>query len=253
MREHGQPIAAVASRSPARAAEACEFIGGSARQRRFEELDCDCILIAVPDRAISFVADLLPAPRMVLHTCGAYGAELLGTLQARGVSCGSLHPLQTFSTAEEGYRALPGCAFAIDGDEAARGWAVEIAGMVEGQILRIPGAARAIYHAAAVMASNHVTSLIDAAVQLLNQAGVPERDGLNALAPLTKTAMHNTFEQGPVRALTGPVERGDIETVHRHLEALADSPATILELYRAASMHAVQIARRRNAQLEAHD
>lgn len=247
LRENGQRIAFVASRCSEHAAEACGFIGGEAVARRFEELECDYVLIAVPDRAIPFVGELLPAPRVVLHTCGAYGAEILDSLRPRGVSCGSLHPLQTFSTPEAGYGALRGCAFAIDGDDAARFWAAEIAGMLDGRILRIPAAARAIYHAAAVMASNQVTSLIDAAMQLLIQAGIPENEALAALAPLTHTAVRNTFEQGPVRALTGPVERGDIETVHRHLEALAAAPPTIGELYRAASMHAVQIARRRNA------
>lgn len=240
-------VDAIASRTPEHAAEACAFIGGSCQPRRFEDLDCDRVLIAVPDRAIPFVAGLLPSPRIVLHTCGAFGADLLDPLRERGVSCGSLHPLQTFSTPEAGYRALPGCAFAIDGDPEAVAWATAIANSLEGQILRIPTASRVIYHAAAVMASNHVTSLIDAAVELMNMAGIPEPEALRALAPITMAAVHNTFEQGPVRALTGPVERGDIETVHRHLEALAAAPPTVRELYRTASLHAVTIARRRNS------
>ncbi len=251
--ERGQPVAAVASRDAGRAAKAAAFIGEGVRPVSYRELPgrASRILIAVADDSVTAVADLLADAGMrsgaALHTCGALGPEALVPLSARGVSCGALHPLQTVATPEQGTHRLPGSTFAIDGAGAALEWAEQIARLLGARVVRIAPGRRALYHAAAVMASNYVVGLVDAAVTLMKEAGIEEHDALAAIAPLVRASAENALTLGPLRALTGPIERGDTETVATHLRALAGAPAAVAELYRCAGLHLVGLAGRKAA------
>ncbi len=251
LRERGQPVAAVASRNPEHAAAAATFIGGDAAPIPYSGLPALAgrLIIAVPDEAIGEVARTLAAaaagPGIALHTSGTNGPEALAPLAARGFSCATLHPLQTVSSPEQGLSALPGVSFAISGEGPAADWAEEIAKLLDGHPLRIPPEFRAAYHAAAVMAGNYVIGLIHASVQLMTAAGIEERDALAALAPLIRASVDNALDCGPLNALTGPVERGDTETVASHLRVLARLPEPLETLYRAAGSYVLGIARRR--------
>jgi predicted short-subunit dehydrogenase-like oxidoreductase (DUF2520 family) len=246
----GQPVSAVASRHAERAAEAARFIGGTVKAVSYRSLPehASRILVAVPDGAISCVARALVKGGMrsglALHTSGSQGADALAPLIAAGVACGALHPLQTVASPVEGLRALAGVTFAIDGEGDAGTWAEQIVGLLGGRVLRIGAASRPIYHAAAVMASNYVVALLASAVMLMKEAGVEESAAWQALAPLARTSLENVLRMGPA-ALTGPVERGDSGTVRSHLLALERVPASVRELYRAAGLTAVEIARDR--------
>jgi predicted short-subunit dehydrogenase-like oxidoreductase (DUF2520 family) len=151
--------------------------------------------------------------------------------------------LQTISDAESGASALIGAAFAISGDPAAVAWAEQIARAANGRILRIRSEARPLYHAAAVMASNYLTAVLSAAQSLLVAADVDPDEALQALAPLAKTSLDNTLRQGPVAALTGPIERGDVSTISTHLAALQGITGPIPLLYRAAGLQTLELAR----------
>jgi len=251
LRERGESIAAVASRSPERAAEAAAFIGGGAKAATYAEIAQHAAhtLIAVPDDAIAPVAGMLAEAGMrcgtALHTSGAYGPEALAALAEAGVACGTLHPLQTVASPQEGARVLPGVAFAIDGAPAAIAWAERLVAVLGGMPLHVPAASRPLYHAAAVMASNYPMALIFAAVMPMEEAGVGESIARRALEPLARTSLENAFRLGPVAALTGPIARGDADTVRTHLAALAAAPATVERLYRALGLATLEIARRR--------
>ncbi|MGH9666076.1 MAG: Rossmann-like and DUF2520 domain-containing protein, partial [Bryobacteraceae bacterium] len=215
----GAPVAAAGSRNPEHARGAATFAGDGVRAVTLAELPAHAgrILVAVADDAVEEVACTLAEAGMqngaVLHTCGALGAEALAPLAAQGVSCGALHPLQTFATPEQGVSSLPGAAFALTADGAAAEWGEDIAKLLGAKVLRIPADRRTIYHAAAVMGSNYVVALIDAAVLLLLAAGVEEADARAALAPLARTSVENAIGLGAARALTGPIERNDLRTV----------------------------------------
>ena len=248
LRERGEPVVAVASRDPAHSTAAARFIGGAIAVP-YSELPRHAarVLIAVSDSAIREVASALAVAGLkrgeVLHTCGAHGPEILAPLAAAGVSCASLHPLQTIATAEQGLAVLPGAAFAITGDGAARDWAEQIVRLLQGLPLRIPADLRTVYHAAAVMASNYAVGLIHAAVSLMRRAGVDEPAALCAIGPLVRASVENALALGPVEALTGPVARGDLETVSRHRTALAEGVRPIQELYDAGARYILEIAR----------
>lgn len=249
LRDAGQPVAAVASRTPERSREGASFAGAGIVATTYAELPrrASHLIVAVPDSAIGTVAEQLAvnaAGGVALHTCGARGPEALSALARRGVSCGTLHPLQTVSTPLQGIAGMRGIAFAVSGDAAALAWAREIAALLGGETLDIREGARPLYHAAAVMASNYVVALAGAAQTLMAETGVAPDRALRALAPLMRAALENSVEQGPERALTGPIERGDAATVAAHMDALAAVPE-IESFYRAAGLYTLRLARRR--------
>ncbi len=247
----GEPVVAVAGRDPERTRVAAAFIGREVQPVVLSELPARAsrILIAVSDGAIPEVARLLAASGMTsgiaLHTCGGLGADALAPLAAAGVNCGAIHPLQTIATPEQGLEALPGAAFAIDGDAAALEWGGRIARLLGGETLRIRPEHRALYHAAAVMASNYVVALVDAAAMLMDAAGISEDKALRAMGPLVQSSVANALSLGPVKALTGPIQRGDVETVSGHVRALARMPESVRGFYRSAGLHALDLAVRR--------
>jgi predicted short-subunit dehydrogenase-like oxidoreductase (DUF2520 family) len=209
----------------------------------------DRILIAVSDDAIPEVARELAGSGVrggvVLHTSGAHGPRLLDALGAQGVSCGVLHPLQTIADDERGPAALKGSSFGTGGDPAAVEWAEHLVSLAGGTALRIRDNGFASYHAGAVMASNAVIAAIDAAVVLLGASGVDRPAALEALRPLCLTSARNAFDIGPEAALTGPVQRGDAETIRTHVAALVGAPQPVADLYRASARVLLDIATRR--------
>jgi predicted short-subunit dehydrogenase-like oxidoreductase (DUF2520 family) len=104
---------------------------------------------------------------------------------------------------------------------------------------------RAVYHAAAVFASNYLVALLAEAVRLLEQSGWTEKEAVRGLVPLAEGALANVAKRGPTAALTGPIRRGDAETVRRHLEALAEahSDPRLGHLYRMLGEVALEIAK----------
>jgi predicted short-subunit dehydrogenase-like oxidoreductase (DUF2520 family) len=207
------------------------------------------VIVAVSDRAIPVVAGEIAqssgSVRVALHTCGAGGPELLAPLGALGVSCGAIHPLQTVRDRDKGGEALRVATYAVCGDGDALRWAEEIGAILSGRVINVPADARPLYHAAAVMTSNYLVALLDAAEQLMRLAGVPRVDALPSLAPLVRATLDNVFEFGAEAALTGPIVRGDAATVARHLNAMRQASPSIVGLYRSAGLHTLEVARQR--------
>ncbi|HWP03641.1 MAG TPA: DUF2520 domain-containing protein [Gemmatimonadaceae bacterium] len=247
--QRGQPVLYLAGRSPGRSAAAAAFIGPPIEPVVFEVLASRAthILVAVSDSAVREVAERLVAAgtraRAVLHTAGSLGERALDVLSASGVSTGMLHPLQTVPTPEVGVAVLPGSVFAVDASGEALSWARHIAALLDGRLLTIEPGKHARYHAAAVLASNGVTALLDAAIRAATGAGICEADARAAFSSLAMASVGSSAELGPVQALTGPVRRGDAPTVRSHLRALADCPE-IAALYRQLAIHLLDVARR---------
>jgi predicted short-subunit dehydrogenase-like oxidoreductase (DUF2520 family) len=206
------------------------------------------VLVAVSDEAIPTVAGQLLSAGLrgasVLHTSGAAGPDALSGLRAQENAVGVLHPLQTVPSAAAGVASLPGSAFAFAGDPAACAWAGELVNSLGGRPLAIESGAWHLYHAAAVIASNYQVTLTDAALELMERAGVSRAESLGALAPLVLSAASNTIDLGPEAALTGPVRRGDVQTVRQHLLALRSGSPLLLTLYSTAGVYCVELAKR---------
>jgi predicted short-subunit dehydrogenase-like oxidoreductase (DUF2520 family) len=188
----------------------------------------DVVIVATPDAAIAgTAAALAPALRpgaLVVHLSGASTLhELDGVLLARpDVEVGSLHPLQSLPSADVGQRRLAGAWCAIDGSPRVEKIALTL-GM---RPFRLAAADRVRYHAAACVASNHLVALLGQVERLAAHAGVP----FEAFLPLVRGTVDNVDELGPAGALTGPVARGDDETVARHVDALPEDERDAYEV-----------------------
>lgn len=252
--DQDETIAAVASRSLPRAQIAAAFIGVGTEPVSYPRLPARAsrLLIAASDEAIESVTRSLArtgiTEGVALHTSGVYGPKILKPLSRMGVSCATLHPLQTVSSPEQGVTVLPRTFFAISGEGPAARWAEQIVNLLQGQLIQVQSAGNALYHAAAVMASNYLVALfLDAAISLMQAYGIEGKRARQALAPLVRISVENAIHSGPLKALTGPIERGDAQTVRLHLKALQGAllPDSVHGLYGAAGRHALQLAQQK--------
>lgn len=245
----GEPVTCIAGRDPARVADTATFVGSSVAPVLYSTLPSNVshVLIAVNDSAITHVAAQIAeraSPRVALHTSGVARTAVLQPLRSRGTACGALHPLQTVTGDETSVGVLRGASFGLCGDSEALEWADHIVRLAQGASLHLKPDCMALYHAAAVMASNSLLALIDTSQSMLEVAGLERALALSAIAPLLRASVENALQLGPVAALTGPVARGDVSTVTAHLEALGAAPQRVLDLYRSAALQTVDMARR---------
>lgn len=216
-RRAGYSIGPVVCRTMAHARQAAAFIG--AGRPGTEPAGAALTLIAVPDGEISAVARSLRLPRgaVAAHTCGSLGAGALRPLRPAG----AIHPLRSFADPATAAAGFAGTACAIDGDPAAARALERFARAIGGRPLRVRSEEKARYHAGAVFASNYVVAVLEAALRLFEEAGVPRAQAAPVLVKLAEGTIANVKSVGIPRALTGPVERGDVDTVSRHARAVA--------------------------------
>jgi predicted short-subunit dehydrogenase-like oxidoreductase (DUF2520 family) len=213
------------------------------------------VVIAVPDAALAEAAGRLagarlPAGTPVLHLCGAQGAEVLGPVAAAGCAIGALHPLAAVADPVEGADRLRGVWWGVEAEGEALLFAGRIVAAAEGRMLRVEPGAKPLYHAAAVFASNYIVALLAVAEQLMQRAGAEPGAARAALGALAAGALANVAEAGPAAALTGPVVRGDVETLRLHLASLSDSERA---LYSPLARATLGLAAERGLDSEARD
>lgn len=218
------------------------------------------LILAVPDSALAEVsyhvsmAGAAPPGCAAFHLSGALSTDVLAPMHIAGYAVGSIHPLQSVADPWLSGDRLIGAAFAIGGEPAAVVTARRIVDALDGLPLVIPPALRPTYHAAAVVASNYLIAVLALAARLLEQASVEPDQVLPALLPLVRGTLDNLEHLGVAAALTGPISRGDAETVRLHLARL--SPTDRL-LYCLLGLELLRLARdagldeRRAAEIEA--
>ncbi|HUP86332.1 MAG TPA: DUF2520 domain-containing protein [Acidimicrobiales bacterium] len=184
----------------------------------------DLLVIATPDDVVASVAaSVAPADGCVVaHLAGALGLDVLAPHRRRA----SIHPLRSLPTTSSD---LAGAWFAVAGDPLAG----EVVADLDGRLVEVADDDRTTYHAAAVMASNHLVALLGAVERVAARAGVP----LDAFLDLVRGTVDNVSALGPAGALTGPVARGDRDTVARHLAVLPEAERTTYEALNAAATH----------------
>ena len=250
LREAGYVIAALADRRKASARAARALIGqgtvaGGAAAARAARI----VFITTGDSAIESVcaatarAGGFRAGQIVLHCSGALTADALDSARRRGAAVGSLHPLQSFARSNDA--SLRGVWFSFQGDAAAKRTAREITKRLGGHFIEISAEAKPLYHAAAVIASNYLVALTDAASSLLSASGAPVGRSVEALLPLILGTIGNLRAVGLPQALTGPIARGDAAIVAGHVEALRVRAPELLELYCVMGLRTLSVARKK--------
>ncbi len=208
----------------------------------------DLVLVTPPDTRIEAVgyrlacAGVLAAGTIVLHCSGALDADILGVLRDGGVYVGSLHPLQSLAAPVLDRNPFQGIVMAGEGDPPAVALAEELANRLEARFIRLPEGTKSMYHAAAVVASNYLVTLMGGAVEMLSACGLDAREALAVLAPLVRGTVDNITRMGVVDALTGPIARGDAATVERHCRALAAHRPALLRMYRTLGQSTLELA-----------
>jgi predicted short-subunit dehydrogenase-like oxidoreductase (DUF2520 family) len=206
-------------------------------------LDADLVLLAVPDAQIASLASrLMVSPRScVLHCAGARGLDELEPLRAQGAAIGVLHPLISFASAKHP-PALYGATFTTFGDRRAVNAARKLARVLGARALVLSGPPGAAYHAAAALLANGAVALAAQASAMLAAVKIPQPEREHALAGLLASVAENIAQVGLPAALTGPVVRGDVDAVRRHLAALppkrAAAYAAVLPLIVATAREA---------------
>jgi predicted short-subunit dehydrogenase-like oxidoreductase (DUF2520 family) len=156
-----------------------------------------------------------------------------------------MHPLQTFPSVEAGLERVPGSLFACEGEERAIGAAMQLAKAIGGKPVRISAKGKQLYHAAAVLACNGLVALVDAALELEAAAELNPTAALEGLERILQSTLSNIRTLGTTRALTGPVARGDHETIRKQLSELNElGKPEIVRIYQALNAHALNIAMR---------
>lgn len=205
------------------------------------------VIVAVRDAQLDaalreLIASSLAASAVILHASGGAEPRALEEIRSSGRAAGTFHPLVPLSDPERAASVLTNAWIGIDGDPAALEAGQRLAAKLSAHTMRIPAGEKARYHAAAVFAANFPTVLAAVAHRLLRGAGVPDGNSWDAVLHLMVASVANIHANRPVDALTGPIVRGDVETVARHLESLRSDPEAAA-IYRSLSEAAVVMAR----------
>lgn len=249
----GYKLAAIGGRNLAIAYELCSQLDEGVLAAKPQEAAQrgDLILLTISDGAIEAVCDQLHqcgafrAQTSVIHCSGAFGSNILASAQASGCFVASCHPLQTFPSAHAAVAAMPGTYWYNEGDAPAITMMGEFITAIGGVPVAIKSEQKALYHAAAVMACNYLTTLMDAALTAGQAAELNREDFWKGLEPLVQTTLSNISRLGPAEALTGPISRGDGLTVVRHVHCLQQYAPELLSTYRALGIRTVDLALRK--------
>ena len=208
----------------------------------------DILFITTNDSSIGPVVEELTANgafhtgQVVVHMSGAQSSEYLDDAKNFGAKVLSVHPLQSFADIEGAIENMPGSTFSIEGDKEAYDIAVDIVETLSGEYFFIDRWAKPLYHAGACVVSNYLVTLIDLGVKLLESTGMPKSMATKALLPLIRGTVHNVEKIGIPKALTGPIARGDVATIIKHLDSLAEATPDLMTLYSWLGFYTTKIA-----------
>jgi predicted short-subunit dehydrogenase-like oxidoreductase (DUF2520 family) len=206
--------------------------------------NAELVFITTPDDAIaSVVSEVNWHPgQSVVHCSGADSTAILEQAKEAGAKTGAFHPLQTFASPQQAIENIPGSTFALEAEEPLLGILKDMAAALDGQWVELKAGDKVLYHAAAVLACNYMVTLTKLATDLWQTFGVPPPKATKALVPLLRGTLHNIETIGIPNCLTGPIARGDIGTVNKHLDALKATAPQLLSTYRELGRQTIPIA-----------
>jgi len=247
----GWPVVAVASRDADRRERFRSLVPGA---RAFAEApalldEVELIVLAVPDDVIQQLAGQLRlyGGQALVHTSGVLGSEVLEPARAAGTQLGTFHPLIAFADTERAIAAFHGATVAVEGDDQLIAHLADMAEALGATAVRLAPGSKAAYHAAAVLAAGGFVALLDAIAELAGAAGLDEQGALAVYGGLIEQTLGNARALGIRAALTGPMTRGDIGTLQRHLDAMRRLAPDALPLYVAAAEREVTLAQSRGS------
>lgn len=251
LKNSGHEIVEVVCTSRSSAAEAVRFVGAGSPSTSIRHSEFDILIIGVPDGSIAGVARKVASAipngksRIAFHLSGTNTVEDLQPLKKNGFAVASVHPLKSFANPEIAAKTFGGTFCAIEADSKQFPILSGLVSGIGGIPFRVSGDKKRLYHAAAVFASNYLCAIISVAAELMRESGVSPKIARDAVLKLTGGTFDNIRNLWLPEALTGPIERGDVETVKIHISALKKYNKRLATLYSELGLQTLQIAEKK--------
>ena len=225
----GYPVAAVASRTPQSARAFAERLPDCAVRADMQGVadSADFVFITASDDAIAPICESLRwrDGQGVAHCSGAASVEPLASAAAQGAAVGAFHPLQAFTSVDEGAENIPGTTFGIEAPPELREYLATMARDIGGNPIFLKPEDKVLYHVSGVLMGNLLAVLASVAASMWPKFGHERSEGVRALIPMIAAAARNLAANGVPQGVAGPYPRGDVGTIRKHLQALkADAP-----------------------------
>ncbi len=244
--EKGWPVAGVYSRSLSSAEKLARLLPNCTACHASQELAdvAEMVFITTPDDVIAQVCSEVHwhKGQSVLHCSGAHSVDILEPARRLGANVGSFHPLQSFADIDQAIANLPGSTFGLEAKEPLLSTLKELTSLLDGNWVELKPGDKVLYHVAAVFACNYLVTLVKLALDLWKGFGVSSREATNSLLPLLRGTLSNIDNIGLPTCLTGPVARGDLGTIERHLDALDAKNPSLLTAYKELGLQTIPIA-----------
>ena len=249
LRNAGYRIVSVADSSPTALQQGIAYTGGRPYRRASDAASlAECIFITTGDDDIAAACEEIAlnggikSGTKVVHTSGAGDLDLLSSARLAGARLASIHPLQSFADIDGAIRNIPGSTFGITADEDLKDWSLGLVKDLGGTPFFVPETSKPLYHAAACMASNYLVTLLYIVEEIYQTLGLNRQEALHAFWPLVRGTLSNVESRGTIQALTGPVARGDLGTIGKHIDSLKEHMPHLIDLYCHMGIQTVKIA-----------
>ena len=209
------------------------------------QLEADVLWLCVPDDAIALVTRRLVKRvgergfrgQVIVHSSGALSGQVLQAAARAGASVGSVHPVMSFPTRTP--IPLQGVPFGVEADASSRRILNAIVRQIGGRPFAIKAASKALYHAVGMLSSPLLVSHLEAAHQAASLAGFNSLEARRLIEPIARATLDNYFLRGARKSFSGPIARGDVETIRLHLRALMPHPI-LAGVYRSLALYAIE-------------
>ena len=246
LHEKGYPVVAVASRSESSAEKLADAVSGCQAYKSKQVVAdvSDLVLITTPDDNIPEVVLELSwrAGQSVIHCSGVDSLDVLQKAKDDGAYVGGFHPLQTFASLAKAIENIPGSTFALEAEEPLLSILKGMTEALEGNYVVLGLGDKPLYHAAAVIACNYTVTLMKMATDLWRTFGVSPDEATKAIMPLLHGTINNIENVGLPNCLTGPIARGDVGTVLKHLEAMEERVPDVIGPYCEMGLQTIPVA-----------
>lgn len=242
-------IRAVLNRSLASGVRAVDFVGSGRAVESYAQMDkADVVMISASDESIEACCrqlcgrGILGPGVVVFHCSGALSSVLLEPARSQGAATASVHPVKSFADPATAVETFAGTFCALEGDPPAcevLGDAVHRCGA---KTFPVEPELKTIYHAATVVVCNYLVALLEVGLRCFQRAGLPRETALEVMEPIVAGTAENVFRLGPVRALSGPVARGELSVVQSQSEALGQWDEDIQQVYKGLGRVAVELS-----------
>lgn len=242
-------VQSILNRSLESSLRAVDFVGSGRAVESYAQMErADLVMISTSDEAIAGCceqlcrAGILEEGVVVFHLSGSLPSTLLAPAKAKGAVVAGVHPVKSFADPARAVETFAGTVCAVEGDPEALDVIRDCLDACGATAFPVDSRFKTIYHAGTVVVSNYLVALMEVGLRCLEKAAIPRETALEILKPIVTGTVENVFELGPVRALTGPIARGERSVVERQQQALGEWDEAIRSVYRSLGRIAVELS-----------